>query len=289
MAKPKILLQLDPDAHASSFDAVVAVDAGVDHLLQYRGVEPTLVQSLVHGAIFTRGPADLHSTAIFIGGTNVTVGEELLKRVVECFFGPMRVSVLMDANGANTTAAAAVLACAKHVNLKGATATVLAGTGPVGQRATLLMAREGATVHVASRSRQKAESVCEVIRKRVPGANLKSFATGNDAETIAALCDSQVVISAGAAKVTLLSAEARKKCASLKVAVDLNAVPPLGIEGIGALDKAKEVDSIVGYGALGVGGMKMKIHKAALAKLFEVNDAVLDAAEVFELAKGLGL
>lgn len=289
MSKPKVLLQFDPDPHASSFDAVVAVDSGVDHLLQYRGVEPTQVQSLVHGAIFTRGPADLHSTAIFIGGTNVTVGEELLKRVVDCFFGPMRVSVLMDANGANTTAAAAVLAAGKHVPLRGAVATVLAATGPVGQRAALLLAREGATVHVASRSRDKAEGVCQAIRERVPGAQLIAYATGNDSETVAALGDSQIVISAGAAKVTLLSAAARRQCATLKVAVDLNAVPPLGIEGIDALDKAKDRDGVIGYGALGVGGMKMKIHKAALARLFEVNTSVLDAAEVFELGKSMGL
>ncbi len=81
MSKPKILIQLDPDLHASVFDAVVAVDAGVDHLLQYRDVQPGQVQGLIHGAMFTRGVPDLHSTAIFIGGSNVAAGEALLKQV----------------------------------------------------------------------------------------------------------------------------------------------------------------------------------------------------------------
>ena len=124
MSKPKILLQFDSDPHASVFDAVVAVDSGVDKLLQYGGVEAVSVRDLVHGAMFTRGPQDLLSTAIFIGGSNVATGEALLKKVTSCFFGPMRVSVLLDASGANTTAAAAVLAASHHVELDEITAVV---------------------------------------------------------------------------------------------------------------------------------------------------------------------
>src|SRR4051812_28634784 len=125
MSRPKILIQFDSDTHPSVFDAVVATDSGVDRLLQYSSVKAADVQALVHGAIFTRAPHDLSQTAIFIGGSNVAIGEELLAAATKAFFGPMRVSVLLDANGANTTAAAAVLAAAKHVNLNGATATVL--------------------------------------------------------------------------------------------------------------------------------------------------------------------
>src|SRR6266516_2427581 len=172
MSKPKILIQLDSDPHPSVFDAVVATDAGVDRLLQYGGVEPSDVRDLVHGAIFTRGPQDLMNTAIFIGGSSVKVGEELLKQATAAFFGPLRVSVLLDANGANTTAAAAVLAAAKHVELRGATATVLGGTGPVGERAARLLARQGANVQVASRSYGRANEVCARIAKQIPEAKL---------------------------------------------------------------------------------------------------------------------
>src|SRR3954454_5275530 len=137
--KPSILIQLDPDPQPSVFDAVVAVDSGVAHLLRHGGVKPEAVRDLVHGALFTRGPADLKSTAIFVGGSDVRAGEAVLKAVVETFFGPFRVSVLFDANGCNTTAAAAVLAAIEGAgktlgSISGATVAVLAATGPVGQR-----------------------------------------------------------------------------------------------------------------------------------------------------------
>ncbi len=287
MAKPKILMQLDPDAHASMFDAVVAVDSGVDHLLQYHSVEPTAVEGLVHGAMFTRGVPDLASTAIFIGGSNVAAGEELLKQVKRCFFGPMRVSVLLDANGANTTAVAAVLAAVKHVPAAGATATILAGTGPVGQRAARLLAGLGATVRVASRTLEKATAACDAIRQRLPNAQLVPVKTSDDAETATAIDGAQIIIAAGAAKVQLLPLSIRKAAKSLKVAIDLNAVPPLGIEGIEVMDKAVEKDGVVCYGAIGVGGTKMKIHKAAIAKLFTANNLVLDAEEVLAIGQEL--
>jgi hypothetical protein len=288
MTKRKILIQLDSDPHASVFDAVVAVDAGVDHLLQYANVEPERVRELVHGAMFTRGPKDLSQTAIFVGGSNVAAGEALLKQVTKCFFGPMRVSVLLDANGANTTAAAAVLAAAKHVELSGSTATVLAATGPVGQRAARLLARQGASVRVASRTLAKAREVCAAIAALLPGAKLTPAETPSAESVSQAVAGAQVVIAAGAAGVELLSRDVRTAAKELKVAIDLNAVPPVGIAGIEPMDKAAARDGIVAYGALGVGGTKMKIHRAALERLFTANDQVLDAEEVFAIGQALG-
>src|SRR6476646_9285329 len=148
MEKRKILIQLDSDPQPSSFDRVVAVDAGVDEVFSYGGVRPEQVRDLVHGAIFTRGPKDLHHTALFVGGSDVAAGERLLAEAVRHMipqFG-LRVSVLLDANGANTTAAAAVRAAAKHLDLSSTRALVLGGTGPVGQRVGRLLARQGAQV-----------------------------------------------------------------------------------------------------------------------------------------------
>src|ERR1700730_11202759 len=107
MSKRKILIQLDSDPQPSAFDRVVAIDAGADELFSYGSVRPEQVRDLVHGAIFTRGPKDLKHTAIFIGGSDVASGEKLLAEVRKHMlpkFG-LRVSVLLDANGANTTAA----------------------------------------------------------------------------------------------------------------------------------------------------------------------------------------
>src|SRR4051812_36580878 len=125
MSLPKILLCLDTDSQPSVFDAVVAVDAGVDQLLRHGGVKADSVRDLVYGAMFTRGPADLKNTAIFIGGSDVAAGESVLAKALDCFFGPMRVSAMLDSNGANTTAAAAVLSARKHVSLANQTVAVL--------------------------------------------------------------------------------------------------------------------------------------------------------------------
>src|SRR5207248_7392947 len=76
--KRKILIQLDSDPLPSVFDRVVAVDAGADEIFSYGGVRPEQVRDLIHGAIFTRHPDDLKSTAVFIGGSDVTAGEQLL-------------------------------------------------------------------------------------------------------------------------------------------------------------------------------------------------------------------
>ncbi|HTN74425.1 MAG TPA: NADP-dependent methylenetetrahydromethanopterin/methylenetetrahydrofolate dehydrogenase [Pirellulaceae bacterium] len=287
MSKPKILLQLDSDTHASVFDAVVALDADVNHLLQYREVESTRVRELVHGAMFTRGVPDLKSTAIFIGGSSVKLGEQLLEAVKKCFFGPLRVSVMLDANGANTTAAAAVLAARKHVELAGATVAVLGGTGPVGQRAARLLAGEGALVRVASRDLERAQQVCDALGKKVPPQRLSPHQAANSLQTSQIVADCQIVIAAGAAGVELLSSEVRQASKALRVAIDLNAVPPAGIAGIDVMDKAVEHEGVICYGAIGVGGTKMKIHKAAIRRLFESNDLVLDAEEIYELGKSL--
>lgn len=287
MSKQRILLQLDTDPQPSVFDAVVAIDAGAEHLLRHGGVTPENVQALIHGAMFTRGPDDLRYTAAFVGGSDVARAEAVVAKLVGSFFGPLRVSVLMDANGCNTTAAAAVLAAARHVDLSQAHCLVLGGTGPVGQRAARLLAREGAQVRVASRQLDRAQRVCGNVAARVPGAQLTPLAMSDDRAAVAALADVQVAIAAGAAGVELLSAAVRSAAGKLRVAIDLNAVPPAGIAGVQATDKAKERDGVLCYGAIGVGGTKMKIHKAAIARLFERNDQVLDAEEMLAIGKEL--
>lgn len=281
----RILIQFDTDALPSVFDRVVAVDADVDELFSFGGVTPENVTGLVHGAIFTRGPADLKNTAIFIGGSNVSAGEALMKAVKKAFFGPLRVSVLMDSNGSNTTAAAAVVAASKHVDLSMATAVVLGGTGPVGHRAAQILASQGAQVRVASRDVKKAEAVCRQISEIVPNAKLTPVESAGDS---AALLDgASLLIAAGAAGVQFLKGEQWQAARSLKVAIDLNAVPPLGLEGIGVTDKAVVKGDVTTYGAIGVGGLKMKIHKAAIKSLFEGNDRFFDTAAVYELAAGI--
>lgn len=286
--KATILIQMDVDPQPSVFDAVVAVDAKVDHLFRHGDVTPENVQDLVYGALFTRGPADLHSTALFVGGSDVAKAEAVLAKVKSTFFGPFRVSVLFDANGSNTTAAAAVLAATSSLggSLAGAKAAVLAATGPVGQRVARLLGRGGATVAVGSRDLARAGKLAERLGEAT-GAAYTPFSNADPATTLAALEGATLVVAAGAGGVQLLPAATWRALKALRVVVDLNAVPPSGVEGVEAGDKGVDRDGVQAWGALGVGGLKMKIHKRAVRALFESNDRVLDAEEVLELGRDL--
>lgn len=268
------------------FDRVVAFDAGADQVLSYGGVTPDGVTDLVHGAIFTRGPKDLHHTAIFIGGTDMAAGERLLEAVIKTFFGPMRVSVMLDSNGSNTTAVAAVARLQQTVgDLGGRSALVFAGSGPVGSRVAGLLAQAGVNVVVTSR-RQEDGTLAERIRSRFGGSvrEVMMRDAGQAADTIAG---AQLVVNAGPAGVCLVPRTAWAGRAGLLALVDLNAVPPLGVEGVEITDSGVPRDGVTVFGALGVGSLKMKIHKACIARLFERNDAVLDAEAIAGVAREL--
>jgi hypothetical protein len=280
----KLLLQLDPDRLPSVFDRIVAYDAGADEVLSYGGVTAADVTALVHGAMFTRGPADLRNTAVWVGGTDVATAEAVFAAVQKAFFGPFRVSAMMDANGCNTTAAAAVARLAGVVTLAGARAVILGGTGPVGIRAATLLAREGATVVLGSRALDRAKAAAARAAAGT-GASITPVEITNEADVARTLEGADVCLTAGAAGVTLLPEPLWAKHPQLKALADVNAVPPLGIGGTEAADKGAERHGKRVFGALGIGGLKMKVHRACVARLFERNDAVIDLDAIYGVAR----
>lgn len=290
--KRSILIQLDPDLQPSVFDGVVAVDAGVDVLFRHGGVTPEQVEAIVHGAIFTRGGDDLARTAIFVGGSDVNAADSLRKAVERSFIGPFRVSVLFDPNGCNTTAAAAVLAAeagAKSLlgtDLKGVKAAVLGATGPVGQRVARLLMGLGADVRVGSRSIDRSRALAEQLNKDGHGHAIP-FSSETNESVVIGLRDVSVVVAAGAAGAMLLPWEVREALPALRVAIDLNAVPPAGIEGVAPNDKQADQNGLLAWGALGVGGTKMKIHRKAIESLFLANDRRIDAEQCLEIGRSL--
>jgi methylenetetrahydrofolate/methylenetetrahydromethanopterin dehydrogenase (NADP+) len=283
----KLLLQLDTSPLPSVFDRVVAHDGGADDVMAYGGISPESVRDLVHGCIFTRGPKDLRNTAIFVGGTDMAAGEALFKAARKAFFGPMRVSAMLDSNGSNTTAVAAVAKVVQAAggDVKGARAVVTAGTGPVGMRAAGLLAKAGADVTLTSRRAVDA-SFLDALRARF-GGSIRGVTMADASQASEVLEGAALLVSAGPAGVCMVPRAAWAGRAGLRVAADLNAVPPQGVEGIEVQDNGAERDGVVVFGALGVGGLKMKIHKACIARLFESNDAVLDAETIAEVAQGL--
>jgi hypothetical protein len=282
----KLLLQLDSSPHPSVFDRVVALDAGADEVMSYGGVTAGDVRDLVHGAIFTRGPKDLRTTAIFVGGTDMSAGERILAAVQKAFFGPLRVSVMLDSNGSNTTAVAAVVKLQQAGgSVEGGRAVITAGTGPVGTRAAGLLARSGIEVVLTSRKTEH-DALIAQLRQRF-GGSVREVTMLDGSQAPAALEGASLLLNTGPSGVCLVPRAAWSGRAGLRVAADLNAVPPLGIEGIEASDDGVDRNGVTTFGALGVGGLKMKIHRACIARLFERNDVVLDAETIADLAQGL--
>ncbi len=283
----KLLLQLDSSRLPSVFDQVVAYDAGADDIMSYGGVTETDVRDLVHGCIFTRGPKDLHNTAVWIGGSNMSAGEQLLAMAQDALFAPFSVSIMLDSNGSNTTAVAAVVKIEETLgDLSGKKVLILAGTGPVGQRAAGLLAKDGAEVTITSRKPEQGEKARQFISARF---NVQVEATTmNDPAMLPKLCEGvEVLLNSGPAGVQMVPQSVLTGTKSLKIAVDLNAVPPLGIEGIEVNDAGDTKNNVVVYGAFGVGNFKTKLHKACVARLFTRNDLVLDAETIADVAREL--
>jgi hypothetical protein len=283
----KVLLQLDTDQHPSPFDAIVAQDAGVDVLLSHGGVTPEAVRGLVQGAFFTRGPGDLSSMAVWVGGSDVATGEKVLDEVEAAYFGPFRVSAMLDSNGCNTTAATAIARIAKDRDLRGRR-VVIVGVGPVGLRSATLLIQEGCDVLVTtipadvldtdSYHRPRGLAVAERL-------GIDALEPADRAEMEAALERANIVLAAGPASVQLLRQAVWSGGTTIELLVDFNAAEPLGIEGVEATDDLVEREGKLVLGALAVGGPKMKTHKACVRRLFERNDLVLNADGVYAVAK----
>jgi threonine dehydrogenase-like Zn-dependent dehydrogenase len=193
---------------------------------------------------------------------------------------------MLDANGCNTTAAAAVAKILSQGELAGKKVAVLAGTGPVGLRAAAMLAQEGAQVVISSRSIERAEAASTSIQERF-GLEVDAGAAFDEDSTHNLLNGAYAVLCSGAAGITLLTESIWVEHPSMVVLADVNAVPPLGIEGIKPTWNGKERHGKVIFGALGVGGLKMKVHRASIAHLFDQNDLVLDAEEIFAVARKL--
>jgi hypothetical protein len=286
----KVLLQLDTDEHPSPFDAIVAHDADVDVLLSHGGVKREAARGLAQDAFFTRGVDDLRTIAVWVGGKDVAAGEEVFAEVQKAFFGPFRVSVMLDSNGCNTTAATTIARIAKARGLAGSRAAVL-GLGAVGLRSAVLLRNEGCEVTVAAlppdlfgddrpyhrpRGLEVAQRLGLDVREPANRAGLEAILDG-----------AQIVLAAGPAGVQLLPRDFWAQHPTIELLADYNAAEPLGIEGTKATDDLAEYEGKLVLGALAIGGPKMKVHKACVRRLFESNDQVLDTDAVYAIAEEL--
>jgi ribulose 1,5-bisphosphate synthetase/thiazole synthase len=255
--------------------------------MSYGGVTEGDVRDLIHGCIFTRGTRNLHNTAVWIGGNNMSAGEHLLAMAQDALFNDHTVSIMLDSNGSNTTAVAGVVKIEEALgDLRNRKVVVLAGTGPVGQRAAGLLARDGARVTITSRKPEQGEKARQLISARF-NVQVEAVTFADPSKLPDILKEAEILLNSGPAGVQMVPRSVWTAVKSLRVAVDLNAVPPLGIEGVEVEDAGEKRDGVIVFGAFGIGNFKTKLHKACVAKLFSRNDLVLDAETIAVVGREL--
>jgi methylenetetrahydrofolate/methylenetetrahydromethanopterin dehydrogenase (NADP+) len=281
----KILIQLDTDPHPSPFDAIAAYDAGVDVVLGFAQVSPENLEGIVQGAMFPRGPDGLADTAFWVGGSKVRDGEAVFEAAQRLFFEPFKPSIMLDSDGSNTTAAAAVARVRRAATLKGNRAAVI-GVGPVGLRTAELLRREGAAVTMLTFP----PDVMEGGHRRASGipvaqeAGFDVVEPASSDELEAALADHVAVFAAGPVGTQILRRSGWAHVEGPQLVVDYSAAEPVGVEGVARDDDLKEEEGVKKLGALAVGAPKMKLQKRCVQRMFETKGTVLDLSGVYDVA-----
>jgi hypothetical protein len=290
----KVFVFFDTDKHASPFDILTTVDIFPEaEILKYENVTVEDAEKIVYDTIFPRGPEGAKHTKIFINGRDFKVANEILEKIEKCMFPPFEVAVIIDPRGAYTTATAAVAKTLELSLAKGfgsfdkKTITVLAGTGPVGQTAARLYAAETADVIVTSRSLQKACSVATKINEELKVERVRGVEAQMPEDVGRAIENANMVLSAGAAGTELLPLEVLKKYGKkCTIVADINAIPPVGVEGLNPNADGKEIlPKVFGVGALAIGKLKNKVEAALIRKAAAEPKGIFDYRMAYEIAK----
>ena len=296
MERPFILHMLTPGAQVSPFDVNMAVDAGWQVVVPYCQVTLDGVAGLTQDAIFSRGPKGARRTGIFVGGRDVLLAADMLERARAALVPPFAVSLFADPSGAYTTAAALVAsaeaALRRHhgSDLKGRQVLLLGGTGPVGRIAAVLCARAGATAVLGSRQGRDAADAAANETGRRFDIVLAAASTRTRQDLREALAAADVVMGVAAAGVQVMDEEDRASARHLRVAADVNAVPPAGVAGVGALDDGTFIEGtqVVAVGALAIGNVKYQVQNRLLTRMRESDRPECFGFEhAFEVAREL--
>jgi len=296
--KKTVLIFLDTDKHTSPFDMLTAIDLYPDaQILPYNNVEPDDARRIIQDAMFPRGPKGVKFTKIFIGGQDMEKALKILEIIKKSMFPPFELTVIVDPRGANTTASAAVaktLALFKEKgfgDFKGKTATVLAGTGPVGMVAASLYAMEGGNVVVTSRKLERSTAVANKINEEIGAERACGMQAAAPNEIGEAIKQANIILAAGTAGIQLLPLNVLKDYGKrCKVVGDINAVPPLGIEGLKPTDDGVEfLPGVWGVGALAIGPFKSQIEAELFKRAVESPKGILDHTVAYEIAKSIAL
>lgn len=296
MASPHILHMITPLKHMSPFDVNMAIDAGWDHVVPYAGVTLDEVKALVQDAVFSRAPQDGPRSGLFIAGKNAIAALDMVEEARAAMVPPFEMSVFADPAGSFTTAAAMV-ACVQRTlqarfqrTLGALDVAVFGATGVVGFCAAVIAAGEGAQVSLVGhdgdmRVKRSAGEMGARFNVRVDGVDGSS-----EDKRRAIVAASDVILCAGPAGVRVLGKALLDHAGKLKVAADVNAVPPAGIEGIGVHDDGVPINAhgALGIGALAIGNVKYQTESGLFRKMIASDTCItLDFRDAFVLAREL--
>ena len=272
---PYLLFYLDTDPKASPFDICMAYDAGYNAVIPYENITAEESKTVALDALLSRGPKGAKNTVFMIGGKNAEKAEEVFEAIKNAMFPPFKGNIIIDPAGAYTTAAAMVakaenaLLANKLGDLKDKTCAIM-GTGAVGQIAAVLLAKMGCNVMIASLNpkrldgKEHAEGITKLLAKD-HGVQVQGIFAPTAASKIEIIKKADVIMCAGVRGVQIIDKEMLNEVKHMKVLLDINAVPPLGIEGIELKDDMREMmPGIFTIGALAVGELKHKLEKEIL-------------------------
>lgn len=298
MAQPSfktVFVFLDTDKYCSPFDMLVAIDAFPDSMIfKYENVTADDASKIVFDALFPRGPMGAAHTKIFINGSNFEMVEQVVAATQKAMASaPWGNSIIVDPRGAYSTAAGAVaktlsLSLEKGIGtLEGKNVTVLAGTGPVGQTAARIYASEKANVIITSRSIAKGQAVADKINREAGTERVKVVEVAKPEQTAASIKNAEIILSAGAGGIQLLSSEDLKRNATkCKIVADINAIKPVGVEGLESNDDGKEIkNGVFGIGALAIGKLKIKIETEMVKRATAASQGLFDYAIAYDIGK----
>ncbi len=300
MSKRSIMHMLTPMSHNSPFDINMAIDAGYDLAFTYDNIQLKQVADMTQDAIFSRGPSGVKKTGIFIGGRDIGLAMDMLEATKNAMVPPFEVSVFADPSGAFTTAAALVACVERELknnfqqSLEGKKAVVFGGTGPVGLAAAVIAAEQGVITTIVDHfSLDIAHEYANEAKRRY-GVDLIATTAASEADKARLITDTDIIFCTVKAGIQVLNASVLADAKQLKVAGDVNAVPPLGIEGIKLMDAgaplihAVNSPGAVGVGSLAIGDVKYHVQHALLQQTLDHGDPVyLDFRSAFESARKL--
>lgn len=300
MEKRSILHMLDPMPHNSPFDINMAMDAGFDVMMPYSNVKLESVHGLVQDAIFSRGPSGVKRTGIFIGGRNLGLAIDMMEAAKKAMVPPFEISVFADPSGAFTTAAALVACVEKQLKekhgkeLKDCHGVVFGGTGSVGIATGVIASLAGADITLTDHlSVDTALEVAKEYNQRF-GCSLKGTLASSEADKARLVAHADIIFCTAKAGIQVISKDILDDAKQLKVAGDVNAVPPLGIEAIKRNDMGTPLihainsPGAVGIGALAVGNVKYQLQSVLLKQMLETDKPLyLDFRDAFNKAREL--